>query len=232
MDERRIKVAVFIHGAGGGSWEWGFWLPLFEDASWRPITDDLKAAQEGAKHTLLADYVNQINDCPSGCDADRLVLIGASMGGILALKAAETMKPDAIILINSIAPAGIGEPNRKQFAPIVEWLNSPLQETRDAMPDSDEETILLAHRLWRDESGAVLNEIYSGINVELPKCPLLVIVGAEDTDVPPSVGQEIAAKYGGDLMVFAGMSHLGPLLGTKAADVAQAALDWLETKIR
>ncbi|MEO7454475.1 MAG: hypothetical protein ABIV13_06905, partial [Fimbriimonadales bacterium] len=38
----------------------------------------------------------------------KLVLMGASMGGILSLKAAETLSLDAIILVNSTTPKGVG----------------------------------------------------------------------------------------------------------------------------
>src|SRR5579862_8363577 len=76
-------VAVMIHGAGGGGWEYKFWKPVFEKAGYRVVTPDLMPAQGGLAKTTFQDYVDQIvaagGEHPS-------VLIGASMGGVLVLK--------------------------------------------------------------------------------------------------------------------------------------------------
>jgi pimeloyl-ACP methyl ester carboxylesterase len=34
-------VAVMIHGAGGGGWEWDAWRPVFEHGGWDVIAADL-----------------------------------------------------------------------------------------------------------------------------------------------------------------------------------------------
>ena len=107
-----------------------------------------------------------------------------------------------------------------------------LASTLRALPDADDAARLYAWRRWRDESGAVLTEISKGIAVKKPACPTLVIVGDQDTDIPPSTGRAIARELNADLTEFEGMSHLGPLLGTRAPEVAQSVLAWLEANIR
>lgn len=218
-------VAVMVHGAGGGGWEWDFWKEVFEKSGWDVVAPDLVPAKDGLAKTSLDDYVKQVIDwCPQG---RRFALIGASMGGMLALKAAEKTNPFAIVLINSVPPKGVTSWKREGDVPdVIQWSKSPLQETRDALWDSDEKTILWAHERWRDESGRVIRELREA-TAEKPKCPVLVIASRKDDDIPPSVSLELAKYLDADYIEYANMSHVGPLLGKRARDVAKQTLEWL-----
>ena len=226
------KTAIFIHGAGGGGWEWNSWVPAFKKAGWVCIARDLVPAKAGIAETKFDDYVAQIEQMAGQHKGDRIVLIGASMGGIIALKASESIGPAAVVLVNSVGPKGIQPGKPKTWPKVVEWSKGSLKETQDSMPDSDEATIQFAFRHWRDESGSVLSEISSGIAVNAPQCPVLVALGEQDTDVPNLVGIEMARQYGANLHIFKGMSHVGPLLGTKAPKVAAWVLNWLDEHVR
>ncbi|HEY0866048.1 MAG TPA: alpha/beta hydrolase [Fimbriimonas sp.] len=221
-----VDVAVMIHGAGGGGWEYDFWKPVFEKAGWKVVAPDLVPTSEGLAKTSFEDYVGQVHSwVPT--ERRRLVLVGASLGGILALKAAEKIRPDAMILVNSVPPAGVGPTRSDRVHPeIIRWANGPLKDTRDAMPDSDEKTILWAHPKWRDESGAVLNATAKGISAKKPSVPVLVVLGEEDTDIPATTGHAIAAWAEADIHQYAKTSHVGPLMGRRAKEIAGAALRW------
>jgi pimeloyl-ACP methyl ester carboxylesterase len=229
---RRSYDVIVIHGAGGGAWEYDKWKPVLAD-HWQFIPKNLIPARGGLAKTKLSDYVAQVVQPPEITVNGHFkrVLVGASMGGIIALKAAEELKPDAIVLVNSVIPAGIvpARPKRK-FPDVVRWANGPLKDTRDAMPDSDEPTIQWAHKLWRDESGAVMRELSKGVKVAKPKCPVLVILGDKDTDIPYENGLAMAKAYGADVKVYKGMSHVGPLLSTRAEEVAKFVVEWMDRK--
>src|SRR5690606_19343093 len=136
-----------------------------------------------------------------------------------------------IVLVNSTLPKGVGERMRGPAAPpIVRWANGPREETEVAMPDSSEEMIDFAWKRWRDESGAVMNEIRAGIEAQKPKTPVLVVLGQKDTDIPYTSGLSLAAWAGADLHLYAGMSHVGPLMSTRAAEVAGDVLLWLKKR--
>src|SRR5688572_9695876 len=94
-------VAVMIHGAGGGGWEYRFWKPVFETAGYRVVAPDLVPERGGYEKTTFDDYVRQVVKA-GGTRPD--ILIGASMGGVLVLKAAERLQPRAIVLVCSTAP--------------------------------------------------------------------------------------------------------------------------------
>jgi pimeloyl-ACP methyl ester carboxylesterase len=222
-----VDVAVMIHGAGGGGWEYDRWKPIWEKAGWKVIAPDLMPSKGGLAKTTFADYAAQVEKrIPK--NRRRLVLVGASMGGVLALKVAERVRPDVLILVNSAPPAGVGKARTgKPYPPIIRWANGNIKDTRDALPDGDEATVQWAHPKWRDESGAVLNTIQRGVKVQKPAVPTLVILGAKDTDVRPEIGLALAKWINADVHLYAGASHIGPLYGRRAAQIAKAAVQWL-----
>lgn len=219
-------TVVMIHGAGGGGWEYRTWVAPFRRAGFRVINRDLVPAKRGLRETRFEDYVRQVEGwCPK---QGPVILIGASMGGILALKAAETVHPRAVVLVNAVPPAGTGG---KNYPPVVRWANGPLKDTVDSMPDSDRATIQYAWKRWRDESGAVLTKISRGVPVEHPFCPILSVIGQKDTDIPPKAQEASADRLGADILRYSGMSHVGPLLGTRSVQVATTVANWCKSKL-
>lgn len=221
---------ICVHGAGGGGWEYDLWKPVLERRGYGVVAKDLLPAPEGLARTTLADYVAQARTwIPQG---ESVVLVGASMGGIVALRVAESVRTAAVVLVNSVPPAGVRSARTptETFPPVVKWANGAIAETRAAMPDSDEATIQKAWRGWRNESGAVMNELYARVPVRKPTCPVLVVVGAKDTDISPETSRNVAAWTNADIFEYAGTSHVGPLLGRRAAEVAANVATWCEGK--
>jgi len=215
-----------VHGAGGGGWEYVVWKREFEAAGYPVVARDLVPTRGGLARTTFEDYVGQVRSwIPRG----RFVLVGASMGGALALRAAEGRSPVAVVLVNSVTPAGVGE--RKTIEPspaVVRWANGPLKDTTDAMPDSDEAMVQFAWPRWRDESGAVLDDLRRGVPCLKPTCPSLVVIGEADTDVPPTNSRALAQWAGAAVHSYRGMSHVGPLMSRRADAVARAVISWLD----
>lgn len=223
-------VAVMVHGAGGGGWEYRTWKTVFERAGYRVVAMDLMPSRKGLAETTTQDYVDQVVRA-SGNHPD--VLIGASMGGVLVLRAAERVHPRALVLVCSAIPAGVGEPGKPQTYPkIVRWAHGPYSDTVASMPDSDEATRRFAYPRWRDESGAVLNDLVNGVKVEVPKSPVLSIIPEADDTVPPVRQQALAAWAGADTFRFKGMSHVGTLMSRRAPEVAKAVVDWVRNRRR
>lgn len=219
-------TVVCIHGAGGGGWEYALWLPPFTAAGYTLLANDLQPALAGLAATTFADYLHQVQSWLPA--QGPIILVGASMGGILALKVAEAIRPTALVLVNSVPPAGVGTSRTGKLRPaVVQWANGPLEETRSALFDSDEATIQWAWPQWRDESGAVLNQIASGIVVQPPTCPTLVVLSEQDTDIPYQTGLALATWAKADVTLYHGMSHVGPLLSQRSQEVAQTILTWL-----
>jgi len=223
-------TAVLVHGAGGGGWEYDLWRPVFESAGMRFIAKDLTPAPGGLTKTAFPDYLRQV--VSAAPKQGKVVLVGASMGGILAIKAAEQLQPAALVLVNSVPPKDIARARKtSEYPEVVRWANGPIKETRDAMPDSDEKTIRWAWKKWRDESGAVMNALSAGVAAQKPRCPTLVVLGEKDTDVPYATGLELARWASADVMLYRGMSHVGPLMSTRAHEVAKAVTLWIQNRL-
>jgi pimeloyl-ACP methyl ester carboxylesterase len=228
----RTAVVVAVHGAGGGGWEWGVWARALGRRGFEVIAPDLMPGAKGIEKTSFMDYRSQVMDWCGGVRAS-VVLVGASLGGLLALSAAPLVKPVAIVLVNPLPPAGVlARPLYDVRPPVVPWARErSLAATRRAMPDADDAARLYALRRWRDESGAVLNEARDGIAVDPPRCPVLLLASELDADVPPVAARALAVRFSADFRTVAGASHVGPLLGRSAADSARDVGDWLAARV-
>ena len=179
-------IDVFlIHGAGGASWEWDTWIAVYaieyrtKYLNLRPL--DLLPSDRGLEYTSFDDYIDQVKK--KIAFSNDFVLIGASMGGIIALKVAEILRPKALVLVSSSLPAGDLIADRNSLPPfpsIIRWASSLplstvtatassispvsddqlLSDTVKALPDSTRDMHLYAWKRWRDESGLVMNQIW------------------------------------------------------------------------
>ena len=222
---------VCVHGAGGGGWEYDLWKPMAKSEGIAAlVAPDLEPAPGGLAETTFDDYAKQVRVWAAGVSGGaRPILVGASMGGVLTLHAAQAVRPAAIILINSVPPQGVQTKPRPPagYPAVVKWANGPYQETAGAMPDSDEKTRRWAWKKWRDESGAVMNALSRGVSVPKPACPVLCILGTGDTDVSHETGLALAKWASADVHLYRDMSHVGPLMSRRASSVCRAACGWL-----
>lgn len=185
---------------------------------------------------VASTYRAQVADwCrEAGHDGAPLALIGASLGGLLALAAAVEARAAALVLVNALPPAGVVR-RLPDVAPaaVVPWgSRRSLHGTRRAMPDADDAAALYAFRRWRDESGQAIAEAQAGIVVEWPHCPALVVAGEHDDEIPAFASRALAVRLGADFECLPGASHVGPLLGAQASSVAVRVADWLAARQR
>jgi pimeloyl-ACP methyl ester carboxylesterase len=232
MRENGAATVVCVHGAGGGGWEWAIWARVLAHRGFAVIAPDLKPSPAGIEKTSFADYREQVLEWCRGA-GDGAVLVGASLGGLLALAVAHAIRPAALILVNPLPPAGVlARPLHEPWPALVPWARTgSLAATQRAMPDADDAARLFALRRWRDESGAALNEARDGIAVEAPRCPTLFLASEDDADIPPAAVRSLAVRFAADFRSIPGASHVGPLLGRAAARVAADACEWLVERL-
>jgi pimeloyl-ACP methyl ester carboxylesterase len=220
--------ALLIHGAGGGGWEWNVWRRVLAAAGVASTAVDLQPHRDGLLATRWSDYVAQVVDAAGGLSAPR-VLVGASLGGLLALAAAPLVQPEAIVLINPLPPAPESAlmPEQARRPARIPWRrDASLAGTRRALDDADEAASRYAFRRWRDESGLVLDVAAGGLKLPQPPCRCLVVASAGDCDVPIAVSRALALRLDAQWIEIEG-SHVGPLLGRAAAQHARRIARWL-----
>ncbi|WP_460714115.1 alpha/beta fold hydrolase [Lysobacter terrae] len=225
----RIGHALLLHGAGGGGWEWNLWRGALEASGIRVATPDLIPADAGLATTTLTDYRQQVLAALQQLPRPR-ALVGASLGGLLAMLCAD--QADALVLVNPLPPRPWASSTPERAWPqVVPWRrDARLASTRRALPDADDATALYAFRHWRDESGRVLHEARAGIDAITPTCPVLCIASSEDEDVPPALTLALAAAWSAELVRVDSPSHVGPLLGRGAPALAAQVASWLSAR--
>lgn len=230
-----LQPILFIHGAGGGDWEWEYWKTYFASFGYTCYAPTLTGNKKNLADVGISDYIKQLQRLTKKLK-QKPIIIGASMGGWLAQKIGEIEPVSGIILVNSCPPKGVAAglwPTKKysNVPDIIKWsTESTIQDTIDCMPEATKKTIIWAHPQWRDESGKVIRELRSGlpINKKLITKNILVIAGKNDVDITPAVSNELAKYYHADYFEFENVSHVGALLGKRWKDIATIVRAWID----
>lgn len=225
------RAVLMVHGAGGGGWEWNAWSRVFTAAGWITLAPDLEPAPEGLAATGFAHYRAQVADAVARLPRPR-VLVGASLGGLLALDCAEAV--DALVLVGPLPPRPwhARSPITRGPNAIEAWgARANLAGTRIAVPDAGAGDAWFAFRRWRDESGAVLDEARAGIACAIPDCPVLVVASNADIEVPIDACRAMATWMGAELRVLENASHVGALMGRTATAIAADVVTWLNVNM-
>jgi hypothetical protein len=227
MQHKSRPHALALHGAGGGGWEFNVWRARLRAAGWTFDAPDLQPG-DPIECTRLQHYREQVQ-AVCGQRTPQL-LIGASLGGLLALLA-EPPTATAVtrILINPLPPAPWhNELPQRVWPERVDWAHRhDLAGTRRALGHGDPVSAVYAQQRWRDESGAVLREAWLGVACPQPSARTLVIAGALDQDVPVACSRQLAAGIGADYLELAGAGHIDPLTGSAAQPLLDQVLRWL-----
>ena len=243
-----------IQGAFTGPVVWDGFAEKFRDAGYKTHAPCLRH-HEGDKtppaslgQTGLRDYAGDLEEFLHSLDAPP-ILVGHSMGGLLAQMLAAKEKVRALVLLAPSPPWGVPPSTLFEIASAqamllnVGFWNS-LLEARDHVlgrhglerlaPPARE--ALLA-RLVPESGRAIFEVMHWGLDMSRASevevgdsdCPLLLIAGGEDRINPPGTVERIAALYGkrGRYEKAAGMNHWLP--GEPGwENVATRALEWLE----
>ncbi|MGH8029210.1 MAG: alpha/beta hydrolase [Arenimonas sp.] len=227
---RPARAVLMVHGAGGGGWEWNIWARVFTAAGWSVRAPDLEPSAEGLVATRLAHYQAQVSAQLAALPRPR-ALVGASLGGLLALRCADAA--DALVLVNPLPPQPWHTmlPVPRTSDAIEAWgARANLAGTRRAVPDAGTGAAWHAFRRWRDESGAVIAQARAGVECAVPSCLVLVLAADADVEVPVEACKSIAAWCGGEARTLEGGSHVGALMGRHAAAIAADVVTWLNVK--
>lgn len=159
--------------------------------------------------SFLKDYVRRQNF------AEAPILLGHSMGGLLAQQLAARIQPFALVLLAPAAPAGIFGlrwANLQSFLPVVlrwAWWRRPQKfnfggYVRRAYNGVPPEKHRALYEGMVEESGRVVAEIgfwfmdsarAAAVDASAVRCPVYVISSGEDRLTPASVCRKVAALY-------------------------------------
>lgn len=226
-------LALFVHGAGARGAQWAVWRRRFAAAGVPSIAPDREPAPAGLDATRWGDQLAQVREALAtlrrGDDGAPALVVGASLGGLLAL-AAVAERPDgiALVLVNPLPPSPWASslPPETIDGPRRAWsTHGRFASTDRALPGRPFPERHAAFHAWRDESAALLREARAGLAVPMPAVPVLVIAAEHDDVVPADLVSRFALDSGASLLRVPG-DHLGPVMGEGAATAAGLALAW------
>lgn len=218
-----------VHGAFCGGWTFDAFRAPFEAAGHTVLAPDLIGhdGAGGVSGVSMTDYARQIARLAADCEAPP-ILIGHSMGGLVAQMAASRARVSKLILLAPSAPWGVAGVSLEEAASAMSLYALGPYWLQAVAPDYGVVRRYSIDRLARParkaifarmtaESGRALWETlnwwldpFMTTSVSAPGCPVLAIAGGKDVIHPPATVRQTAARLGGAVEVFPEMSHWLP----------------------
>ena len=227
---------VLVHGAANSSVVWRYWQDELAGRRWSSHALDLRGhgkSEGSVDGATMSDYADDVVAFV-GTLPETPVLMGWSMGGLVALMVAARGHARACVALAPSAPAG-----RRDESVVIRGgvfgaeeygITSDDPGDQPSMPDLDAEERAIAIESLSPESRAARDDRKAGIVIESLPCPLLVVTGSEDVDWPRSAydGMRLPADY----IEVPDASHWGLVLNRRAVPgMADRVTDWLDASV-
>jgi len=216
------ETIVMIHGMWGSGWYWENFKGFFESKGYRCVIPTLRFHDMDPKGipdprlgtTSLLDYAEDLEKLIRELEGTP-ILMGHSMGGLLAQILSSRGLAKALVLLTPASPHGIIalKPSviKSFWSGLTTWgfWRKPLRQTfaeaaysmLNLMPFESQKSI---YNKFVFESGRAASEIgfwifdskkAARVDESKVTCPVLIVAGEKDRIVPVSVTRKIAEKY-------------------------------------
>lgn len=187
----------------------------------------------------MLDYLEDIKGVVRDHMQQPPVLIGWSMGGLLAAMAAEQVEVAACIMLAPSPPKqALGEVDNDAVDKIPVLIDPRTYGIDPADPHGSaplaelppHERVRVASSI-HDDSGLARRERKRGIPVGPLGVPALLIAGEDDAAIPLTASQETAKHLGAELLRVPDTGHWGLVLGNGVPDLALRVDSWLRHRL-
>lgn len=242
---------LMIHGAFCGGWVWDGFAEPFRAAGHAVIAPDLPghaatAPPDAAVGLSMSDYAGAIAAAAAALPAPP-VLVGHSLGGLVAAMAAMRAPVAGLVLLAPSPPWGVSGSSMEEAVSAVSlyalgpfWAQAIQPDYAsfrryavDRLPGAERRAM---HARMRPESGRALFETLNWwldpfmttmLDAGRIGAPILAIAGGRDVVHPPATVRETARRLGATFETMPQMSHWLP--GEPGwEDVAARCLAWIE----
>jgi pimeloyl-ACP methyl ester carboxylesterase len=218
------ETIVMIHGMWCSGWHWNNYKDFFKVRGYECVIPTLRYHNIDPKDrphpklgtTSLLDYAEDLENLIRRLD-QKPILMGHSMGGLLAQILGSRGLAKALVLLTPASPSGINALKPSVFKSfwsiLTKWgfwkdahplsYETAVYSMLNLLPAEDQKAV---YERCAYESGRAASEIgfwifdskaASKVDESKVTCPVLVISGAEDKITPPSVVRKVAKKYKG-----------------------------------
>jgi len=235
---------ILVHGSWGSSAMWIEYTQFLSQNGWDVYALDLRGhgqSEGSVSGATMEDYAQDVKQVVTEYDLNNPVIIGHSMGGLVALLYVAQYGAEAVVAIDPSPTKEVqGEGEKKEYpatySPIEAGMPADPMEAMKAFPDIFQETLMKMHQTLGKESGVARSERKSGISVpkEAVSMPALFVGGECGESVPFGIGiktaQAMAEYYQKDVIEIKGATHPGILIGEHAMEAVQKIDAWLSKK--
>ncbi len=246
------EPVVLIHGVGLDLNMWEAQVAALADR-FQVIRYDMLGHGSSATPipaTQLGDFVDQLAELVDALELGRVILVGFSMGGLVAQRFACLYpgKLERLVLMNTVfrrspeqrrtvqervQQVAADGPTATVDLAIQRWFSTGFRERnpeevetiRQRLITNDPQGYLAAYRIFGD----VGNEAPE--HLEAIRCPTLVLTGEHDVGSTPEMAERLATCLpDAKVVVFPGLRHMAPIEG--AQQVNAELLGFLKSEER
>lgn len=244
----RRPPLLFVHGSFCGAWVWAeHFLPFFADAGWRCLAVSVRGhGKSDGRRELdsfgIADFVADVAEAAAELDGPPVV-IGHSMGGIIAQRFVQAHKAAGLALLAPASLAGLGGSLMAMSLGRPSLLRALSRVQTGGMETEDFDAIrrslfsqnfpfdvaLRYMPLFQRESLRANMELMAPQWLALmarPRLPVLVIGGRSDAFVPSPDVRATAMLWGAETHILDDVPH-AMMLDTSWRVPAGILVDWL-----
>lgn len=237
---------LFVHGACLGAWCWtnGF-LDFFGSAGYYSIALNLRghggsSSLKPLQQLCIDDYVEDVASIAQGMTQPPVV-IGHSMGGLIAQRFAARHPTSGVVLISPSPFAGMRSQGVRlsQAHPWQFFIATLTKDMSRIYPDNQcvrhimfspttpEETVTYCRERLQKESWVACQEMIVPLKKPYPIASRILVLGGEfDGTVLPVAIRETAMAYEAQCHIFDGMGH-NLMLEPSWEEVAMYIKNWL-----
>ena len=218
---------LFIHGILAGPWYFENYQRFFAGRGYPSVAISLRG-RPGSRRVpdlgriALEEFVTDAREVAASMG--RPIIIGHSMGGLLAQRLAEEGVSDTVVLLSSAPPRGITVATPRLVLKQLKHLPTlaRLSPIRSSRADSDdlifnripEEMRAGLHAQLLPDSALAARQISLGtvaVDETRVRCAMLVAAGLEDRFVAPRVARQLAVKYSAPCWQYPRNAHFLPM---------------------
>ena len=230
-------MLIFIHGLCNVPDAWGHMISFFSSVGYSCTAPDLRKGLD-LRRNRVADYVEKIEGMVSKED----VVIGHSLGGLIAQKIAEEKNIRAAVAVCSAPPRGIAmDIPLSDMLPALRYLphvllNKPFKPSYSlaknlflaGMTVDEEKHSLKEYEKLGTDSALVMRELVMHrpvVDEQKVGCPLLFIAGKRDKICSPTTVKQMAEKYHAEYQEYDCCHHF--FINRNWDEVARGIQDFL-----